>query len=242
MKLATYLVSIDTLPIYPYVVIPPKVRPYHFERVKVKSVNSPEQDSVNVSSVSQEPAKKFGTLASADLGVPDPSRKGREGKFDEDLVRPLRTLFDGRNDCGNQLRVENRKCVKLTKKRPVPDAILLCTSPDYRIAIAIEVDEPYYTDEKTYETKTNHELGNESDIDRERELADHDWFIIRFAEEQVKYQALACCKFIAEFIDSLTETTQFAQIVQFKGVKSVEKVPRWTKEIAQEMMENNVRQ
>jgi very-short-patch-repair endonuclease len=221
--------------------MPAKISHYYFERVKLKSVNSPEQDSVSLPLASQKPAKKLATLDPADLAVPEPGQEGREGRHDEHLVRPLRTHLDGRNNCGNQLRVENRKCVKLTRKRPVPDAIILCTSPDYRIAIAIEVDDPYYTDTETYEIKTNHELGYQSDIDKERELTNHDWFIIRFSEDQVKSEALACCKFIAEFIDSLTETTQFAQIVQFQGVESVRKVPRWNKKMAQQMIGNKVR-
>jgi hypothetical protein len=65
----------NLITVYPYILMPAKISHYYFERVKLKSVNSPEQDSVSLPLASQKPAKKLATLDPADLAVPEPGQE-----------------------------------------------------------------------------------------------------------------------------------------------------------------------
>lgn len=74
--------------------------------------------------------------------------------------------------------------------------------PQY-LWIDLEIDEPYALPEQT----PTHYLG--ADTARNNFFLERGWIVLRFTEEQVVRQPLACCRFLAEILEKITGDSSF---------------------------------
>ncbi|MEO0043924.1 MAG: hypothetical protein RL329_3372 [Bacteroidota bacterium] len=110
-------------------------------------------------------------------------------------------------------------------KQPyIPDMIFKHRATN--LHIDIEVDEPYVS--KT--GQPIHYAGYTPDNARNKYFNLKGWVVIRFAEEQVVKDPKACCKVIAEVIETMTGDKTYSR--RFKNVPVLPPIKQWTKEEA----------
>jgi hypothetical protein len=101
--------------------------------------------------------------------------------------------------------------------------------------IDIEIDEPYVA--KT--GQPIHYAGYTPDNTRNKYFNQKGWVVIRFAEEQVVKDPKACCKVIADVVESLTGDKTYSR--RLKDVSVLSPVEQWTKEQAVLMAQKKYR-
>jgi hypothetical protein len=106
-------------------------------------------------------------------------------------------------------------------------------SKKYGFYIDIEIDERYDFHTK----KPIHYIGSE-DEERNKYFLDRNWFVIRFAEEQILNHSNECCLFIKQVIDIIINPDLFNAYSSFNNMQ---KIKRWTYEEAYLDGKNNVR-
>jgi hypothetical protein len=102
--------------------------------------------------------------------------------------------------------------------------------------IDVEIDEPYEGRKK----QPHHCLDTGKDEKRTQFFLEGNWVVIRFAEEQVVNNPLACCREIAQVLGTLTGNYQY--LTPLLSVKPLEKVKRWTQAEALLMVKRKFRE
>jgi len=114
-------------------------------------------------------------------------------------------------------------------------------TPDFvfendKIAIDIEVDEPYTMDLRS-PIHISDDVKNER---RDYSFTSRKWCVIRFSEEQVLIHPFECCRYIAKVIFELTEDNSFFKKLSYYG--ELNPIKFWDIAEANEMANNNFRE
>ncbi len=101
-----------------------------------------------------------------------------------------------------------------------------------RLRIDIEIDEPYAgisrlaIHEVEFDPKKKDWVS--ADNARDHFFLERKWLVLRFAEEQVVREPLACCRKLAELIERILPEHSIP--IKLQDAKTLEPVPRWTRE------------
>lgn len=101
--------------------------------------------------------------------------------------------------------------------------------------IDVEIDEPY----SLPHGEPTHYIG--ADDRRNRFFTDKGWVVVRFTEEQVVRQPLACCRFLAELLQALTGDDSFLLELKTAPELTIRPYP-WTEEDSRHMAIYKTRQ
>jgi hypothetical protein len=146
-----------------------------------------------------------------------------EGKQDRLLFDVLRKNFP-------HLEIRRQQKIvspKSNKSYPyTPDVIV--HDPITKIWIDVEVDEPWFWDNKLKVKVPSHYEGK--DDTRNNFFLDSCWIVVRFTESQVTQYPLACAKCIAEVLDQFRGQDKLA--INLKYIPELPKVPTWNSETA----------
>jgi hypothetical protein len=122
---------------------------------------------------------------------------------------------------------------------PTADFILIYD--DLKLAVDLEIDEPY----TLKENKPIHTLEDPWYIKRDRLFLDFGFIVIRFAEYQIAKYPDHCCLHIVRVLNQFLSSTIKIHIPQTTSIKPLEssawKVKAWTFTEAQIMAENQIR-
>lgn len=105
----------------------------------------------------------------------------------------------------------------------------------HELWIDIEIDEPY----SLPHGEPTHYIG--ADDRRNQFFLDKGWVIVRFTEEQVVRQPVACCRFLAELLQALTGDDSFLPELRTAPSLTIRPYP-WTEEDSRYMATYKTRQ
>lgn len=125
----------------------------------------------------------------------------------------------------DKIYLDRKIAIPDTDQHYSPDFAYIDT--EYNLHIDIEIDEPY--SHKNQEPV--HYIGK--DQTRNQNIAERNWIIIRFAEEQVVRQPHACAKAIAQLCASITQTQTIP--AELETAPDLPPYPMWTLPQAREM-------
>lgn len=131
-----------------------------------------------------------------------------------------------------------------------PDFIIKCE----QFILAVEIDEPYsIADQKPihFLTKWTHPTTlciHDSTVDEKNEYyyKENNWCVVRFTENQIANNPVACCKYIADIMCKLTDIehiTHFPilKIDNLKNTKALIEEKAWTEQEAYTLIEQKYR-
>lgn len=169
--------------------------------------------------------------------IPIEGRSGKKGYKEADFKKHLTMFFSG------HFQILDNRIV------PIQDRDIPC-SPDFSLInwkngmnmfIDIEIDEPY---EGTNNISTRRPLHYQGvDNNRNKEMTDNGWIVIRFAEIQIHQYPLRCCSFLADIVSQLDpHYVSPASLKEAKPIDRFNKVLLWTKEEAEKMSNEKYRE
>lgn len=121
-------------------------------------------------------------------------------------------------------------------------------TPDFlfaneKIAIVIEIDEPYTLINGV--SKPIHVRNDKNELARTSFFLNNNYCVIRFAEIQIISQPWACCYHIAEFISTTIKDSEYVRKIQkiLPATKNdLKKVERWSQESALQLLKEKFRE
>ena len=148
-------------------------------------------------------------------------RKGKQGLkgyaedlFKQQILENFKNIFQVYDD---------RFVLYKSNQNPFePDFTLIDEKNDLNLFIDIEIDEPY--------DGISRQPIHYVDFDKHRNsfFQNRGWIVIRFAEYQIFNDALSCCKFIAEVVQSVNQ--KFIIAAKFKETNNVIPIKQWSRE------------
>lgn len=116
-----------------------------------------------------------------------------------------------------------------------PDFIFF--NKETNLHIDIEIDEPYHN------STPIHFKNNPKDIERNNYFIQKKWVVIRFCEEQILLQPIACCYYIAIAISKITLDKSYLILFNNynKEFLTLKKIKQWSFSEAKEMILNDSR-
>lgn len=203
------------------------------DKVKDEVKDSPKR--VNYSLSSSKTLQEYLFYYSPEKGTiiyPHRHHKGKIRGYSEEMFESLlRSAF-----ANLPLGVYGDVNLKLseTAKSYEPD-IALISSTSSNIRIDIEIDEPY----SLVSRNPIHYAEDNSDAVRDLIMKSAGWIVMRFAEEQIVKQPMACVSSIARLLIQIDSSLvpESCSISEF-----VKPVTRWTKAEAELMAQNNYRE
>jgi hypothetical protein len=119
-----------------------------------------------------------------------------------------------------------------------PDLILIHNNNEQNIIIDIEIDEPYEGSNNIKTRNPTHFTG--ADDKRNTAFTQRGWIVIRFAEIQVHQSPEACCRFIAEVIQSISPSFNISE--SLSEINFPAPIPQWSMEKAKQWSNEKYRE
>lgn len=166
------------------------------------------------------------------IKFPQKGRTGRKGYKEDDFLQYIRKYFK------ETFEIYDDRYVLTKKNRYEPDISLLNEKNGINIFLDIEIDEPYEGINDIKNRKPTH--FRFADVNRNNELKNRGWIVVRFAEIQIHQNPDGCCRFIADVIKSIYP--QFNIPLGLMVAKRIEPVLQWTKELALNWSAQNYRE
>lgn len=143
------------------------------------------------------------------------------------------------------------ECLVCENRMVYPDFIIRCE----QFILAMEVDEPYsladmqpiHFSKQFINPVSLRVFDSTSDADNEYHYKENNWCIIRFTENQIANNPVACCKYIADVMVKLAGVNDISELTKkettnFKDIEPLTEENTWTEEEAYTFIEQNYRE